>query len=199
MAGLYGFKVTLSKQNGQKVPGRLNFLIFSRATLSYTVSMLLLSTNLLNKSILSLRTGAPIASITGIIINPDNLKIEGFYCQDRYSKNQLVLLYQDIREILPKGYIVNDHEVLSEPGELIRLKKVMDLGFELIGKQVVTVAKEKVGRVGDYAAETESMFIQKIYVSQSGLKSLTGGSLSIDRNQINEITPKRIIINELIK
>jgi hypothetical protein len=43
------------------------------------------------------------------------------------------------------------------------------------------------------------MFVQKIYASQSILKSFTGGSLSIDRNQINEITPKRIIINELTK
>jgi hypothetical protein len=43
------------------------------------------------------------------------------------------------------------------------------------------------------------MFVQKIYVAQSILKSITGGSLSIDRTQINEITPKRIIINELMK
>ena len=43
------------------------------------------------------------------------------------------------------------------------------------------------------------MYVQKIYVAQTLLKSFTGGSLSIDRNQINEITPKRIIINELAK
>lgn len=161
--------------------------------------MLILSSTLLNKSILSLRTGAPIATIDAPILNPDNLKIEGFYCTDRFNKQQLVLLYKDIRDILPDGYVVNDHEVLSEPDELVRLKKVMDINFNLVGKQVVTVDKTKVGKVGDYATETETMFIQKIYVSQSLLKSLTGGSLSVDRNQINEITPKRIIINELMK
>src|SRR4051812_4994343 len=116
--------------------------------------MLQLSASLLNKSVLSLRTGAPIAAITSPIINPDNLKIEGFYCQDRYSKKLLVLLSQDIREILAKGYVVNDHEVLSEPNELVRLQKVMKIDFELIGKQVVTVSKEKVGKVSDYATET---------------------------------------------
>jgi sporulation protein YlmC with PRC-barrel domain len=160
--------------------------------------MLQLSASLLNKSVLSLRTGAPIAKIDGPIINPDNLKIEGFYCTDRYDKRQLVLLYQDIREILAKGYVVNDHDVLVEPDELVRLKKVMELNFEIVGKQVITINKEKVGKVSDYAAETETMFIQKIYVNQSVLKSLTGGSLSIDRTQINEITPKRIIINDLV-
>lgn len=161
--------------------------------------MLQLSASLLNKSVLSLRTGTPVASIIGPIINPDNLKIEGFYCEDRFDKRQLILLYQDIRDILPQGYVINDHDVLVEPEELVRLKKVLDLDFQIIGKQVVTVSKEKVGKVSDYATETETMFIQKIYVSQSILKSLTGGSLSIDRTQVNEITPRRIIINELVK
>lgn len=161
--------------------------------------MLQLSSSLLNKSVLSLRTGTPIATVTAPIFNPNNLKIEGFYCQDRFDKKELILLYQDIREMLPQGYVVNDHDVLVEAAELVRLKSVLELNFELIGKHVETVSKEKVGKVSDYATETETMFVQKIYVAQSILKSLTGGSLSIDRSQINEITPKRIIINELMK
>jgi sporulation protein YlmC with PRC-barrel domain len=162
--------------------------------------MLQLSNALLNKSVLSLRTGAPIASITAPIFNPNNLKIEGFYCQDRFDKKKdLILLYQDIRDIMPDGYVVNDHDVLVEPGELVRLKDVLELNFELIGKQVVTVNKEKIGKVSDYATEMETMFVQKIYVSQSIIKSFTGGSLSIDRGQIQEITPRRIIISDLLK
>jgi hypothetical protein len=43
------------------------------------------------------------------------------------------------------------------------------------------------------------MFIQKIYAHQSLLKSFTGGSLSIDRTQIIEITESKVIINELLK
>ncbi len=161
--------------------------------------MLQLSATLLNKSVLSLRTGSVIATIQGPIINPDNLKIEGFYCQDNVDKSQLVLLYQDIRDVLAQGYVVNDHDVLSEPEELVRLKKVMDLDFELLGKPVVTVSKQKVGKVSDYATETATMYVQKIYVAQSIIKSLTGGSLSVDRTQVQEITPRRIIINDLLK
>ena len=147
---------------------------------------------------MSLRTGSPIASIIGPIINPDNLKIEGFYCQDTFSKQELVLLYQDIRDMLPQGFVVNDHDVLVEAEELVRLKDVIALNFELTGKQVVTVDEQKVGKVSDYATETETMFIQKIYVSQSLVKSFTGGSLSIDRTQVQEITPRKIIINDLL-
>lgn len=161
--------------------------------------MLQLSTALLNKNIMSLRTGQPIATITAAIFNPNNLKIEGFYCQDRYDKTELVLLYQDIREVLPMGFVVNDHEVLVESTDLIRLKEVLEINYELIGKPVQTISKHKVGKVSDYATETETMYVQKLYVSQSIFKSLTGGSLSVDRTQINEVTPKRIIINELTK
>lgn len=161
--------------------------------------MLQLSGALLNRSVLSLRTGSPVASVTAAILNPNNLKIEGFYCQDRFDKKELVLLYQDIRDVMPDGYVVNDHDVLVEADELVRLKKILELNFELIGKPVVTVSKHKVGKVSDYAAEVETMFIQKLYVSQSIMKSFTGGSLSIDRSQVQEITPRRIVINDLMK
>ncbi|HEY5152491.1 MAG TPA: hypothetical protein VII55_00805, partial [Candidatus Saccharimonadales bacterium] len=96
--------------------------------------MLQLSTSLLNKSVLSLRTSSPVATIIGPIINPEKLKIEGFYCQDRFDKRELILLCQDIRDILPQGYVINDHDVLAEPDELVRLQKIIGMDFQLIGK-----------------------------------------------------------------
>ena len=148
---------------------------------------------------MSLRTGTEIARVVGPIINPDNLKIEGFYCQDRFDKQLYVLLYQDIRDTVPQGYAVNDHDVLVLPEDLVRLKKIIDLNYDMLGKQVVTTSKEKVGKVSDYAAETETMYIQKIYVAQSIFKSFVGGNLIIDRTQVNEITPTRIVINDLLE
>ncbi|HET9174557.1 MAG TPA: hypothetical protein VFN56_04760 [Candidatus Saccharimonadales bacterium] len=158
--------------------------------------MLQLSASILAKSVLSLRTGTPIATVTAPIFNPNNLKIEGFFVEDRFDKTPLVLLYQDIRETLPQGFVVNDHDVLTDPSELVRLKQLLSLRFELLGKQVETTSKQKLGKVSDYAVETETMYVQKLYVAQSILKSFTGGSLSIDRTQINEITPRRIIVND---
>lgn len=148
---------------------------------------------------MSLRTGGQIATALEPVINPNNLKIEGFYCEDRLEKRMPILLTQDIRDILPQGYVVNDHEVLSDPEELIRLKETLEIGFQLIGKQVVTVNKEKVGKVTDWAAESTTFYIQKLYVGQSLLKSLSSGQLSIDRSNIVEITNKKIVINEILK
>ena len=161
--------------------------------------MLQLSAALADRPIMSLRTGQQVATITSPIINPNNLKIEGFYCVDRFEKQTLVLLYQDIRDIIAQGFVIDDHDVLTEPQELIRLKDVMDINFTLIGKPVVTTARQNIGKVSDFATELETMYVQKIYVSRSIMKSFASGNLGIDRNQINEITDKKIIINELLK
>lgn len=164
----------------------------------YTIcTMLQLSNSLIGQPVLSLRTGAPVATTVQALINPNNLKIEGFYCNDRFSGQQLVLLSQDIRDLIPQGIVINDHDVLAEAADLVRLKETIGQGFTLIGKQVDTVSGTKVGKVGDYATDNGTMYIQKIYVTQSVLRSFTNGSLSVDRTQINEITPKRIIINDL--
>jgi len=94
---------------------------------------------------------------------------------------------------------VNDHDVLAPPDDLVRLKKFMDMNFELLNKQIETVSKVKVGKVSDYAVEVSSMIVQKLYATRSFWKNMTSGSLSIDRTQIVEITSKRIVINEILQ
>lgn len=161
--------------------------------------MLQLSGTLLNRPVLSLRTGGVVASTTDAIFNPNNLKIEGFFCVDRFErkKEEVILLYQDIRDVIAQGFIVNDHDVLVGASELVRLKELLELRFALLGKQVETVDKQKIGKVVDFATETTTMYVQKIYVGQSLLKNITGGNLGIDRNQIVEITDKKIIVQDL--
>lgn len=143
---------------------------------------------------MSLRTGQPVATVTGVIINPNNLKIEGFYCIDRFDRRQLVLLYQDIRDVIAQGFVVNDHDVLAQADDLVRLKKLMRLGFDMKGMRVVTVGGARLGKVSDYAIEVETMYIQKFYVTQGFMKGLTGGNLGIDRSQIQEITNTKVIV-----
>lgn len=159
--------------------------------------MLQLSNALIDRPVMSLRTGAQVATAIAPIINPNNLKIEGFYCLDSQKRNhQLILVAQDVRDILPQGLVINDYDVLSEPEDLVRLKDVIGWHFELIGKPVTSVNKRRLGKVEDFATELETLYIQKIYASQSIFKNFTGGNLGIDRNQIAEITDKKIIIQD---
>jgi uncharacterized protein YrrD len=162
--------------------------------------MLVLSKMILQRPVMSLRTSSQVATATQAIINPNNLRIEGFFCADSLERSkQLVLLHKDIRDVLTAGLIIDDHADLAEPEDLIRLKKIIDLHFEIIGKRVRTQSKRRLGKVVDYAVDPESMMIKKIYASQSLVKNFMGGTLSIDRNQVIEITNKEIIVQDAVE
>jgi uncharacterized protein YrrD len=164
--------------------------------------MLQLSNAIVNLPVMSLRTGTQVAIATAPIINPNNLKIEGFYCQDTFNKNkhhELILVNQDIRDIIPQGIVINDYDVLTEASELVRLRDVLNMHFDVLGKQVATSRRVRVGKVEDYSVELGSMYIQKLYVSRPLYKNFSGGNLGIDRTQIVEITDKKIIIQDLLE
>ena len=146
---------------------------------------------------MSLRTGGLVATAKQLIINPNNLKIEGWHCEDQFSKQTLVLLTKDVRDIVPQGLAIDDYDRLSETDDLIRLQEILQLNFELIGKHVITDAKRKVGKVADYAADMTTFMIQKLYISQPVYRNFTGGQLSVDRSQIVEITTTHITVRDV--
>lgn len=146
--------------------------------------------------VMSLRTGGPIGTVIGPLINPNNLYIEGWVIEDSRNRKHLILLSTDIRDILPQGFAVNDHDVLSEPSELVRLKEVIKLEFKLIGLKVTSESGKNYGKINDYAFESSNFFIQKLYVGQSLVKNFSGGTLSVDRSQIIEVTNRRIVIED---
>jgi uncharacterized protein YrrD len=158
--------------------------------------MLQLSGMIINRPVMSLRTGTQVGTALAPIINPNNLKVEGFWCKADQRK-QLILVSQDIRDSLPQGLVVNDAEALTEQGELVRLAPIIKINFELLGKTVETSGGQKLGKVNDYATDTESMFIKKLYVAKPLYRNFSGGNLGIDRTQIVEITDKKIIVNDI--
>ncbi len=159
--------------------------------------MLQLANSLNDLPIMSLRTGGMIAKAERLIIDPNNLKIIGWYCRDQFSKQQLILLAKDIRDIVPQGLAVDDYDVLTNAEDLVRLKDILNLDFVLLGKPVVTNNRRKVGKVTDYAADVSTFFIIKLYISQPVYRTLSGGQLSIDRSQIVEISPHQIIVRDV--
>jgi hypothetical protein len=161
------------------------FFVYNRTV------MLILASKFSAVPILSLRVGGRIATTVTAIINPNNLHIDGFYCQPGNQKEQLILLDMHIRDLAHKGIIIDDHNVLSEPDDLVRLKEILDINYSLIGKNVL-VNKKKVGKVRDYSFDQASLFIQKIYVQPSLWKTINLSDLIFDRKNIVEVTDKYI-------
>lgn len=158
--------------------------------------MLQLSAKLFNIPIMSLRTGGPVGTAVEPIINPNNLKIEGWHAIDRFTNQSLVLPASEVRELMSEGLAVNDHDAMTEPSEMIRLKKVIDINFKLLGKKVVTENRKKVGKVNDFAFDPKSFYVQSLYLSERGLKALAGNDRIIGRGQIVQITDKTIVVRD---
>jgi hypothetical protein len=157
--------------------------------------MLKLSKTLYGIPVMSLRSGGPIALAETPIINPHNLKILGWWCKDPDSPNHLVLLSDDVREVMPTGLAVDDHDELNEANDLVRFREVLDIKFELQDKQVRT-KRHKLGKVSDFSYN-DGMFVQKLYVSRPLTKVFSSDdTLLIDRTQILEVTDKYILVRD---
>ena len=149
--------------------------------------MLYLSTKLTNQPLMSIRSTGKIGTVLEPIINPHNLHIDGFYCDAFNAKTEQILLDMYVRDLSNKGIIIDDHANLSDPDELLRLQPVMDMNFQIIGKQVL-VNKKKVGKITDYAVDRDSLFIQKFYVQPPVWQSLQQNHLTFDRVSVIEVT-----------
>ncbi len=158
--------------------------------------MLQLSSIYYDRKILSLRTGGPIGHALSPVLNPNNLKIEGWYATALREREAYVLPAGEVRDIITKGIVVNDHTSLTLVEDMIRLRSIIDLGFEIIGKTVKNENKRTIGKVEDYAVDDQTLFIKKLYVSQSLLRSFTSQQLMIDRSQIVEINDRYIVIKD---
>ncbi|MDQ3094309.1 MAG: hypothetical protein M3Q70_04010, partial [bacterium] len=134
--------------------------------------MLQLAKTLYSRDIVSLRNSQVVGTATQPIINPNNLKIEGWYAVDRFSGEDLILPVIEMRELNRYGIAVNDHSAMTPEADLVRLQKILQIQFQLLKKKVVTESKQVVGTVSDFSYDDSGMTIQKLYVTPRGLKSL---------------------------
>lgn len=163
--------------------------------LIYTKIMLYMSKSLFNRPVMSLRSGAQIATAIEPIINPHNLKILGWWSNMPSNKARPVLLSEDVREVMPTGLAVNDDESLSLPEDLVRHREILDIKFQLLGK-IVKTKRQKLGKVDDFSYN-EGMFVQKLYVSRPMTKIFSSeDTLLVDRTQILEVTDTYILVRD---
>ena len=156
--------------------------------------MLFFGSKIENLALFSVRSAGRIGTATMPIINPHNLHIDGFYANAMNGQNEGIIVDLDIRDFNVKGIIINDHQDISDPEDLVRLQPIIDINFKLMGKAVYE-NKRKIGKVVDYAVNTDSLFVQKLYVQPTLLKSMGVSQLVFDRQSIIEITDTKIVVS----
>lgn len=157
--------------------------------------MLLGIDSILGAPVMSLQTGQPLAFLTEPIINPYNLKIVAFYVNGPAVGFQPAVVFtEDIREFGEVGAIVDSSDNIMSPEGMVHLNEVISYAFGLTGLPVVTDRKQKMGKVEEYIVDTMNFEVQQLHVKPSFWRSFSVVSLTINRRQIVEVTPDRIIV-----
>ncbi|MDB5162630.1 MAG: hypothetical protein JWO54_322 [Candidatus Saccharibacteria bacterium] len=157
--------------------------------------MLIIGTRLLNTPVMSLQTGGRLGHTQKPIIDPSNLKIVAFEVEGQLlSERPALLRVADIREVGRVGMIVNSNDEFIGVHDVIKIEKLYELGFPLIGMTVVDDLKQRLGKVEDYTIDTDSYVIQQLTVKRGFFKGLNDTGLLISRTQIIEINDNEIIV-----
>ena len=159
--------------------------------------MLVYNSRLIGTPILSVQTGSPIAEISTPIVNPDNLKIIGFKVTGpMINASNCILDATSVREYSNLGLIIDSIEELVSTDDVIKIKKILDLNFNLIGLKVETKKGSKLGHVSDFTAAPEDFLIKQIIVKRPALKALVDPELTIPRTEVVEIDDYKIIVKD---
>lgn len=159
--------------------------------------MLIPSERLIGVPVLSIHMGAPIARTVMPVINPDNLQIVAFLVDGpETGRGEIgdILDVKSIREFSPIGMVINSADDFILREEAVRLAKVLEINFQLMGKKVVTKRGSKLGKVIDYLVEPESMRITHIIVRRPALKAILDPELMIGFSQIAKVTDTEVVV-----
>lgn len=170
-------------------------LLINISDLAYNRVMLIPGERFKDTPIMSLQTGSELARVTKPIINPYNLKILAFEIEGPLlDQRPSLLMVADIREVGSLGIIVDSVDELVAPSDVVKLKEIYELGFDLINIQVVDERNHKVGKVVGYTLKAGDFAIYQLRVKRPVLKSLGDTELLIHRSQIVKITNDTITV-----
>mgnify|MGYP001791611316 CR=1 FL=1 len=157
--------------------------------------MLVLGSQLIDTPIMSLQTGSELARTKTPIIDPRSLTILAYEVEGPLlDEHPSLLRLQDVRELSNIGMIVDSSDEFIGLDDVIKIKAVHDLHFQLIGMNVIDDHKRKLGKVSDYSIDAGSFILQQLNVKRPLLKSFGDAEFLIHRSQITEINDTTIIV-----
>ena len=159
--------------------------------------MLVYNSKLLGASVLSVQDSGAIARVSAPVVNPDNLKILAFKLEGPViNATNNLLDVKSIREYSPLGMVIDSGDELIGPDDVVKIKEVLDLNFNLIGLKVETKKGSKLGHITDFTVTTDDFTIQQIIVKRPLVKSFVDPELTIHRREIVEITDYKVVVKD---
>ncbi len=161
----------------------------------YNGCMYALASHLLELPVVSLQTGETVATVSGLIIDPDRLQLMAFRLHTGHSPRTLLTL-ASARQLAVDCVIVDDEDELSEPDDVIRLQDLLKNNYTPMASSVHTESGHHLGSVEDFTINIETEQLQKLYIKPPVLRAWYKSSLIIDRSQIIDVQPRLIVVRD---
>lgn len=159
--------------------------------------MLVYHSRLIGTPVLSVQAGGAVAKLSDPIVNPDNLKILGFFLAGpMVDATNNILDASSIREYSNYGAVVDNADEFVSREDVVKIKKILALNFDLIGLRVETKKGTHLGKIIDFTATSDNFAIQQIIVKRPTFKSFIDPELTIHRREIVEITDDKVIVKD---
>ncbi|HEY6737111.1 MAG TPA: PRC-barrel domain-containing protein [Candidatus Saccharimonadia bacterium] len=148
--------------------------------------------------ILSLETSEPVGHTIKPIVRMDNLQVVALRCAKTGQRSPFLLLTSDIRQLTIEYLIINSETDLLKLDDVVRLRDIVAADFDPIGRTVVSEGGHHHGVVRDYHIDGLTALIRSILVGPRLFASASKTTL-IHREQIVDVTPKRIVVQDAIE
>lgn len=158
--------------------------------------MLILGSNLKNLPVMSLQTGGQLALAREPVVNPNNLQVVAYRVEGPLlAGTQTYLRTDDARELSDIGFIIDSIDDFVAYADVIKLREVIDLHFQLDGIKVIDEHQHMLGRVSDYTIDISNFTIQQLTIKRPLLQRFHDTELLIHRSHITNITDDTIVIH----
>ena len=162
--------------------------------------MLIQGSRYIGRPVMSLQTGARLGVTDRALIDPTNLTVAAFeVVGPLVTEHPTYLRVAEIRESATIGMIIDDNDDLIGLDDVIRIKQLHDIDFELINMPVIDESKRRLGKVSGYTLESGSYVIEQIHVKRGVIRGITETSLLIHRGQVVRVTDNEIIVKSTAK
>lgn len=159
--------------------------------------MLIYNSRLVGMPILSVQDSGKIGTISNTIVDPDTLKIIALRVHGAIgSDGGNILDINSVREYSEFGLVIDSTEELVKDDDIVKIAKVLELNFSLIGLKVETKKGSKLGKVLDFTVTDDNFSVAQIVVKRPTVKSFFDSELIIPRAEIVEITDYKIIVRD---
>ena len=155
------------------------------------------ASDLIGKYVTSLRADDHIGHIGGLLVDPFRLAVAGFWIEPRLRNRQgqtKILLPTDIRQLTSRQIVVNDHNALTNPNDLPKLTKILQIQYSIPGKRIIGAGR-KIGIASDFNFNNNTYHISHIIGRPANWRRLKLSQLLFERANIIRLEDKQIIVN----